>query len=52
MPPAEQRDLTTAAPDGPVASGKPAIAIGSALNPPNIITLNRLLLAVCSVLDD
>jgi len=46
MPPAEQRDQMTTATDGPVASGKPAVATGSALNPPNIITLSRLLLAV------
>lgn len=46
MPPAEQRDLTTATPQGPAAGGAPAVATGSALNPPNIITLSRLLLAV------
>lgn len=43
MPPAEQRDLTTAAPQVSAASGIPT---GSALNAPNIITLSRLLLAV------
>ncbi len=46
MPPAEQGDLTTAPPQGPAASVKPAVGPGSALNPPNIITLSRLVLAV------
>jgi CDP-diacylglycerol--glycerol-3-phosphate 3-phosphatidyltransferase len=46
MPPAEQRDLTTAAPQAASGVTSASSATGSALNPPNIITLSRLLLAV------
>ena len=46
MPLAEQRDPTTAAPQ-PGSGGRPhRRSRPSALNPPNIITLSRLLLAV------
>lgn len=46
MPPAEQRDLTTAAPQTGSGTASSSPSTGSALNPPNIITLSRLLLAV------
>jgi CDP-diacylglycerol--glycerol-3-phosphate 3-phosphatidyltransferase len=46
MPLAEQRDPTTAEPHAASASGAPSVLPPSALNPPNIITLSRLLLAV------
>ena len=46
MPRAEQRDPTTAAPQPASGSDAPSALAASALNPPNIITLSRLLLAV------
>ena len=46
MPRAEQRDPTTAAPQAASSSDATSALAASALNPPNIITLSRLLLAV------
>jgi len=46
MPPAEQRDLTTAASQTGSTGALASSSTGSALNPPNIITLSQLLLAV------
>jgi len=46
MPLAEQRDPKAAAPQAAAASDAASAVTPSALNPPNIITLSRLLLAV------